>query len=323
MRPIGGYFELELPMYDNMPNSHAVKVNSGRHALEYILRVIGVGNIRHLYVPRYTCDVVLEPIRRLGIFNYSLYDVDDNLEVRDMPDLSTGDYIIINNYFGIKDAYIRRISRELKEHVIIDNSQALYYPVELGVRSFYSPRKFVGVPDGGLANAVGGIDVELEDRDLSYDRCSHLLKRIDVDSMFGYPDFKENSAKLKGLPLRRMSKLTERLLQSIDFMTVRGDRKGNYSLLRDSLEGSNLLTTPESGSLSCPMVYPYRTKDAGLRQRLIDNDVFVARYWPDVSCGNTPTSNAVDLATEILPLPIDQRYGTEDMKRIIEIINSL
>lgn len=94
MRPIGGYFELELPMYDNMPNSHAVKVNSGRHALEYILRVIGVGNIRHLYVPRYTCDVVLEPIRRLGISNFSLYDVDDNLEVRDMPDLSTGDYII-------------------------------------------------------------------------------------------------------------------------------------------------------------------------------------------------------------------------------------
>ena len=69
------------------------------------------------------------------------------------------------------------------------------------------------------------------------------------------------------------------------------------------------------------MVYPYRTKDAGLRQRLIDNGIFVARYWPDISCGNNPTSNAVDLATEILPLPIDQRYGVDDMKRIIEIIN--
>ena len=41
---IGGFFGLELPEYGNFPQWHAgrsVAVNSGRRALEYILRCLG------------------------------------------------------------------------------------------------------------------------------------------------------------------------------------------------------------------------------------------------------------------------------------------
>ena len=52
---IGGFFGLELPEYGNFPQWHAgrsVAVNSGRRALEYILRCLG--GVRRVYVPWYT-----------------------------------------------------------------------------------------------------------------------------------------------------------------------------------------------------------------------------------------------------------------------------
>ena len=53
---IGGFFGLELPEYGNFPQWHpgrSVAVNSGRRALEYILRRLG--GVRRVHVPLYTC----------------------------------------------------------------------------------------------------------------------------------------------------------------------------------------------------------------------------------------------------------------------------
>lgn len=319
MNPIGGYFELELPHCHNMPNWHIAKVNSGRNALEYILRVIGPENISMLYVPRFTCEVVIEPMHKLGIHQFKFYDVDDKLEVKNMPKLQDDDYIIINNYFGIKDLYINQLIGRIPKHIIVDNSQALFYPAKIGIKSFYSPRKFVGVPDGGLANVPG--EIESLEQDESYDRCSHLLERIDLGANKGFDDFKANSKKLKNLPLRKLSALTGKLLQGIDFHLVQGQRKHNYDILRTALQDSNLLETPNSNEICCPMVYPYRIKDKDLRQKLIDNKIFVATYWPNVFEWCKPEDLEYKLTKEIIPLPIDQRYGEEEMEEIINIIS--
>jgi len=61
------------------------------------------------------------------------------------------------------------------------------------------------------------------------------------------------------------------------------------------------------------LAYPYVSSDATLRQRLIDAQVFVPTYWP--GCRG-PSARAGD----VIPLPIDQRYGKEDMNRILEVI---
>ena len=317
MKEIGGYFELELNKIDNMPNKEGVLVNSGRNALEYILRGIGVDKIGMLYVPRYTCEVIYEPIRKLGIKNVKKYEINENLEIDDFPRLREGDYVIANNYFGIKDSYIHSLIERFGEHLIVDNSQALYYPIHGETKAFYSPRKFAGVPDGGIAWPSCSIEMNT---DTSYDKCSHLLKRLDIDANAAYEDFHINSDKLKEMPLKKMSRLTESLLGNIDFDVIRDCRKRNYDILREELEHMNLLDTPESSELSCPMVYPYRTMDKGMRSRLIANKVYVAKYWPDIENSATRKDYASIMAEQILALPIDQRYGEEDMKNIINII---
>ena len=56
MRPIGGYFEWEFSPAKKQPlHENAVYLNSGRHALEYILK--GLGNIHCLWIPYFTCDM--------------------------------------------------------------------------------------------------------------------------------------------------------------------------------------------------------------------------------------------------------------------------
>lgn len=109
MKEIGGYFELELPeKRDRFLHSDGCLVNSGRHALEYILRSLG-DIVKKVWLPYYTCDVVLQPLNRLGI-GYSFYHINLNFELTSYPKLDDGEYIIVNNYFGIKDLYIIKLA---------------------------------------------------------------------------------------------------------------------------------------------------------------------------------------------------------------------
>ena len=70
-----------------------------------------------------------------------------------------------------------------------------------------------------------------------------------------------------------------------------------------------------------PMVYPYMVTKEGLREKLIENKIFVARYWPNVLDWTKKGSVEYLLTEQIQPLPTDQRYGEEDMKYTINIIN--
>lgn len=317
MKSIGGYFELELPPEKDFIHNDCLLVNSGRHALEYILRSIGV-NAKRVFVPYYTCDVVLQPLKRLDI-DYQFYHINQNLEIDSLPNLRKGDYVIINNYFGIKDDYIKQISGDLKDILIVDNAQALYAPVLQGIKSFYSPRKYFGVPDGGMVYTSESSGIELEQA-VSYDQSSHLLKRIDVDPSAGYADFKKNALVLRELPMMKMSKLSQRLLSSIDFENARGKRRANYKILNESLGVCNLLQLPDMDSFSTPMVYPFLTWNKEARQRLLDNKIYVATYWPNVMEWCKSNMIEYDLAKYILPLPIDQRYGEEEMRYIIDLL---
>jgi hypothetical protein len=70
------------------------------------------------------------------------------------------------------------------------------------------------------------------------------------------------------------------------------------------------------------MAYPFWSEDENLRSRLIKNKVFVATYWPNIFEWCNESQLEYLLAKEIVPLPIDQRYGEEDMRRIVDVIKS-
>lgn len=319
MYEIGGYFELETLRNNHFMHSDGILVNSGRHAFEAILRS-SQEKIRRLFLPRYTCDAMIQPIERLKI-SYEFYDIDFAMEISELPILEDGDFLVANNYFGLKDKYIKKLSKEYKSRLIADCSQAWYMPVIKDLKIIYSPRKFFGVPDGGIAYPAQDISTP-HAQDTSFSNSMHLLKRIDCGAQAGYEDFKNSSAKLKLQPILRMSKLTEAILSGIDFEKIKGRRISNFHILAEALDESNLINVKKiSAETACPMVYPYLTEEKSLRTRLISNNIFVAQYWPNVAQWARLNSLEKQLSENLIPLPIDQRYGEREMYKIISIIN--
>lgn len=317
-KAIGGYFSLEISKAQNgYIHTKGIHLNSGRNALEYILKSITV--VQKLYIPYYTCDVILEPINKLGI-PYGYYRINEHLELDDKIHLDKDEYLLATNYFGIKDAYIKELATQYGERLIVDNAQAFFAEPLEGIKTIYSPRKFVGIPDGGIAYIDNSLDVADMEQDVSYNRCSHLLKRLDLGAEAGYNDFRENSHQLVNQPIKRMSNLTWNLLQGINWEFIKMQRQNNFKQLHKALSSINQLEIPEFGTFACPMVYPFYTIDSTLKKRLIENKIFVATYWPNVLKWSKEGMLEYELAKRVIAIPIDQRYNSEDINHIISQI---
>lgn len=310
---IGGYFELELREGESFHPS-AMALNSARHCYEYILQS---RQYQRVYVPYYTCEVVLHSMQKSSV-SPVFYAVNEYLEPLVYPVLADNEAFLYTNYYGLKQDVVQNICTRYGKNAIIDNAQAFYAKPIPGIDTFYSPRKFFGVADGGYLYTDCHIDRELE-QDTSYHRMSHLLMRIDCGPEKGYEAFRQNSHTLIDAPILRMSRLTNRILSTIDYERVREIRLENFSYLHERLKGENSFSFAEYKS-SAPMVYPYWSTDCTLRQKLINNNVFVAKYWPGVADIPHCPELEKDLVENLIPIPIDQRYSQTDMERIVDLI---
>lgn len=316
MEAIGGYFSLELPQREEY-HKDAIRLNTGRNCLEYILRVRGY---KKVYVPFYTCEAVMEPINKLGI-PYEYYRIDIHFEIRDRLTLKEGEALLYTNYFGLKQRYVEQLAEKVGTRLIVDNTQAFYAKPIPDIDTFYTCRKFFGVPDGAYLYCDKELDEEIE-QDYSYDRVAHLVKRIDLSAEEGFMDFRRVDDGLDNQPIRKMSKLTQRMMQGIDYDAAAQSRRANYQILQNVLWKENNIELPLEED-AVPMVYPYLVPEKGLREKLIGNKIFVARYWPNVLEWAKPDEIDYLLAYQMQPLPIDQRYGEEEIELIINKIQDL
>ena len=314
MEAIGGYFSLELPLREEY-HKDAIRLNTGRNCLEYILRARGY---KKVYVPFYTCEAVMEPINKLGI-PYEYYHIDFHFEIRDRFTLKTDEALLYTNYFGLKQRYVEQLAEKTSTRLIVDNTQAFYAKPIPGIDTFYTCRKFFGVSDGAYLYTNKLLDGDFE-QDESYDRMAHLLKRIDLSAEQGFADFRKVDDGLDNQPIRKMSKLTQRIMRSIDYEEAAKKRRENYQMLHEVLGEDNKIQLSLDED-AIPMVYPFLSPINGLREKLIENKVFVARYWPNVLDWTTKDDIEYLLAYKMQPLPIDQRCGKSDMKRIKDLIN--
>jgi hypothetical protein len=67
------------------------------------------------------------------------------------------------------------------------------------------------------------------------------------------------------------------------------------------------------------MVYPYWATEE-LRIKLIKHKIYTATYWPNVKEWCDKNSLEYRMTSEVVYLPIDQRYGTEEMNTILKLI---
>ncbi len=310
MREIGGYIELDrytLPML----HEGAIALNCGRNALAWLIRA---RRIKKLWIPKLICDSVTGACEREGTA-FTLYGVGFDFLPSEEITLGEGEWLYFVNYYSRFDndridALVRRYGR-----VIVDQAQSYFQPPLPGVDTLYTCRKYFGVADGAFLYTDAQLEQEFP-QDESFERMHFLLGRFERTASEFYREYADNNAYFPAQPIKRMSKLTANLLHGIDYERVKAIREENYSVLHRKLGGLNGLTLSDRpGTFMYPLLLE---NGAEIRKKLQQRKIYIPTLWPDVFgwCGEGETEYR--LAENILPLPIDQRYGPEDMQRILD-----
>jgi hypothetical protein len=312
MKEIGGYFELELASKEEYHTS-AIKLNSGRNAFKYILKA---QNIKKIYIPNFICNSIIEPLVELSI-SYEFYNIDSNFEIIQEIDLLKDERILYVNYFALKFQYVKQLADKYQNNLIIDNTQDFFEKPLKNIDTIYSPRKFFGVSDGGYLY-VNHLLEELLTFDESYIHSVQLLGRAEKEASLFYNKYKKAEQRLINQPIKKMSNLTNKILTSIDYESIKQKRKENFEYLHNELKEINLLENIDIKST--PFIYPFITNNLQLRENLIKNKIYIAKYWSEVLDRDSISNVEIDFVNKLIPLPIDQRYDFDDMYRILKII---
>ncbi len=320
---MGGFFGLELAEGRGCPHpegEHCAWVSSGRAAFACLLQGHPQGrNIRRMHLPHFTCDTVLEPLQRLGI-EPRRYSCTNQLSPLLPDDIQGGDAVLLTNYFGLTGDAVAAAAAALQAQsipVFADATTALFAEPLPGVPTFNSPRKFVGVAEGGTARAPYPLPLPCGQDD-SATRSRVLMERIARGAHAALPASEAAENDLHAEP-RRMSTLTRALLGAIDYPAIAEARRRNYRHLHTALAELNHLHLPAEPP-DAPMCYPLVSGIPGLRDALIDAGIALPLFWPEVLNTCEPGTTEHRLTRRLLPLPLDQRYGTADMTHLLQLI---
>ena len=309
MKEIGGYFELDA-YFGKMLHDDGIKLNSGRNALAYLIKA---KKITKLYMPFFMCDACDDVLKKNGV-EVVRYHI--GLDFKPIIDKRNGWLYLVNFYGQLDNHYLKTLG----ENIIVDNAHAYFQKPIDNVDTIYTCRKFFGVPDGSILftdKQIGGFG-----RDESFKKMTHILGRTERTASEFYKDYIANENAFANEKIKYMSYLTENLLHKLNYGFIKKRRSDNFKFLHQHFSAVNKLK-----KLSIPVgayAYPlYLENGYEIRKELINKKIYVPLLWPSVFLNCKENDLEWDMAKNILPIPIDQRYNLADMQYIVDTIFDL
>ena len=333
---IGGFLTLETP----------VASPGGMAAIWQIDRALAWGNassalsalVDHVrpgavWLPGYLCATVLAAVPR-GLRRYFPVSAAMTPDLASLAALKPGDLVLAVNYFGRSPGQDWRDFVAAHPHVtfVEDCAQALDTGEPgWGDWRLYSPRKVLGVPEGGLlvplsARARGQEmqgPVLPPDPAVVVERMLPMLARLEAPGLnrLWHPlnQVAEASQIVSG---RAMSRFALGLLASLDPAAALVARRANYVHLAEALPDLALLPesrplhAPRHAPLGFPILLTAAQRDAVL-SALNARSIFPAVHWRDIAAPAEFTSDH-DRARRVATLPCDPHYGLQDMDRVVQ-----
>lgn len=312
MKAIGGYPEFEH-YHGSLFYDRALALNTVRNAILYAADAHGY---HKLYLPDYLCQAISDCLHAHA-FPFEEYPVGENLEPLFTQKNRPGECVLLVNYFGqLTNKKILEYQKRFGT-VMVDNTQAFFSPPVHGVDTVYNCRKYFGVPDGAFLYTEMEPMRELE-QDVSCDRFHYLFGRLEQGAEAYYSAFGQNEALLNKQDIKKMSRATGNILRSLNYDQIKSIREANFRHLHRRLKPYNRLQLQEPDG---PFMYPlYIENGKEFKRRLIEKQIYVPTLWPNILQAKTPACAAYRLADDLVPLPIDQRYGTADMETILSAL---
>lgn len=308
----GGYLTIELNSgKEYYRGSDVMAFNCARSAIAYVIQK---NNFSKLYLPVYMCESVRNRLNDDIEIQY--YNINRSMkpEVAKVEDSAV---IMIPNYFGVSAHDIKRYDNF--QHIIFDNTQAFFQnPImRKGVYNIYSCRKFFGVCDG--AYLVGN---EVKKKDITRyvpKFASYMLDALTYGTNALYEMSLANEQQLEQNEIYGISELSQKILQGIDYQKVTEIRRQNFYKFHQQLQKYNEISFTRLEEC-VPMVYPFLFRSENLRKKLIDKKIYVPQWWKYILQEGQANEYERYLSKYLLPLPIDQRYGTDDIYNITNIV---
>lgn len=319
---------------------------SGRTALDAIVRdAIENYGIKAAILPSYCCDSMIEPFYRNNIsvrFFDVIQDYHSGELVAKLPSAKENEMLLYMKYFGsnilagICSENIRRWSvavEDMTHSCLCDGyvSEAEY--------SFESYRKWFALD--GLAIARKKDKKPLEPKKVP----NYEFVKLRTQGFVLKNNFINEKKIEKQLYLEKFLRASHEL--SIDYMDrlpapnalidlfefkreiviTRKKRQQNAQILREGIHNTEEIDqlVDNSHDLDCPFFLSVFVKNGqrdALRQYLIKNQIYCPIHWPLSEYHRGISNRAKKVYKGELSLVCDQRYGIDDMKRIVSSIQT-
>ena len=284
-----------------------------------------------VWLPTYLCESVVDAIP--SRFETRFWEVDEKLRPVEsgwMDEVRRRDLFVAIAYFGWPpDGELLSRMKERGAWVLEDASQAL-----LSRRSdaadftVYSPRKFLGVPDGGILLSTGSIELDADELERASSESwlrslEALVLRAEFDRHGGdrrWFDLYRESEASQPLGEFAMSELSKSLLdEAFDYAAIAARRRENYARLHAALSEISLMGTLEEDVV--PLGFPVRWAERDhLREALFAEEIFPPVHWQLPASVSAEAAGSWRLSRETLTLPCDQRCSAGDIDRIIACV---
>lgn len=299
-------------------------------------------------LPPYTCHTVLEPFLVAG-YEIHCHTVDARLTTTGEGLLADVErtcacVVLVHRYFGYDTlpgavAAVETL-RTWGVTVIEDRTQSLYrgFAGAVSLPADYlvgSLRKWAGLPDGGfcvcreggLAGKPAAPDTMLEREKLaaSYAKYRYLRENAGAKADFLAQYRRAEEILNAQTAIYAISPISRRVQAGLNPVALMQARRENTAALLSALAGCEgvepifPILSPQDVPLYCP-IRVQNGKRKALQAHLAAADIYAPVVWPRAESLPPVCAAAEALYSELLCLPIDQRYREDDMVRMAQEI---
>lgn len=296
---------------------------SGRSALaEIIVDIMAKASVKTAALPSWCCDSMIKPFSDAGI-DVKFYPVfmENGKLVQDISCADGSDILFLMDYFGytgeevcgFKGIVIRDVTHSVFSQKYTD---ADYY--------FGSLRKWAGFWTGGFATGLSEKHLPQDEIYVGMRREAMAKKENYItgnsDSKGYLDDFGDAEEYLENCGIAGAAERDILLAQKLDVPGLKSKRQANARRLLERL--ADIAIFPEIKQADCPLFVPILVPDGkrdALRRHLIDRQIYCPVHWP-LSRFHNVSGRAEEIYDNELSIVCDQRYGEEEMDRILKAV---
>lgn len=324
---IGSEYWIESIPEQLLTERDGVYALSGRTAIDLILQdILRKNSLKSVAMPAWCCDSMVAPFLAHGI----------EVVFYEGKDLPVTDIFYLTNYFGYENTLPLETAKAIKEQgniILYDRTHSFLMDDEtyreLADYHFASIRKWMGVIGGAFIVGLAE-NPKLKDCLFAHEKEVAMIDKyryLQGDKTI----VKDNFLSAFGAFGHRladdycnyeMDNLSYTLYKQTDLKEIKRKRKENAAYIHENLKGLQFMysLTEHAVPLFVPVLFESKEQRDFVRKKLIEQQIYCPVHWPQPE--QIPADFQVnDIVSRELSLICDQRYGLNEMKRIIKIIH--